>query len=356
MRALGVAVLGALMCAAGGAFDLPSLYVPGVALAVTAVGAAAWVLLAAHGAHVTRAPGPATIEEEQPYPLVLTAAAGALPAPGGELVEPLLRRPLPATDPRSSRVRVNVRFARRGRRELEPARLVIRDPLSLVVRETRSEPASVLVLPRLEPVRVVGEDGGARFALAGAGAGQASELELDTLRPYRQGTPASRIHWPAVARTGELMERKLIAEGDARPLVVLDARRPASEEALDRAVRAVASLAVHLAREAGGAAVLLPGDRRVHELDADLRTLAPLHARLALVEPADGVPSGSSLDRQGAVFWVSAHGGRPPGVVARLPSRAFYVTPVAVPGMRVVFTVAGCAGHAVQAGMAVEAA
>lgn len=356
MKALGVVVLGALMCVAGGAFDLPALYVPGLALSGVAAGAAIWVLLAARGAAVRRVPGPATIEEEQPYPLMLHTEPGVLPAPGGELEEPLLGRPIPATDPKCRRVRVNVRFSRRGMRELEPARLVIRDPLSLLVRERFSEPNSVLVLPRLEPVEFVGDAAGGRFGAGGAGFRAAAELELDTLRPYRQGTQASRIHWPTVARTGEMMERKLVAEADARPLVVLDGRRPASPEALDRAVRAVASLAVHLARETGGSAVLLPGDRRAHELDEELHSFPPLHARLALLQADDAVPPGGSLEREGAVFWVSAHGGRRPSALGRLPSRAYYVTPVPVPGMRAVFTVAGCTGHAVLSGAVAEAA
>ena len=48
--------------------------------------------------------------------------------------------------------------------------------------------------------------------------------EVDGLRPYRQGTPASRIHWPALARGAGLLERRLRADTDSRPLVVVDAR------------------------------------------------------------------------------------------------------------------------------------
>ena len=50
------------------------------------------------------------------------------------------------------RVRINVRFSRRGRRRLEPGTLVIRDPFRLCVRDLRGEAGDdVLVLPRLEP-------------------------------------------------------------------------------------------------------------------------------------------------------------------------------------------------------------
>ena len=62
-----------------------------------------------------------------------------------------------------------------------------------------------------------------------------------------------------------MIERRLVAGLDAAPLVVLDATRPPSEEALDAAVRAAASLCIHLAR-AGGCAILLPGERRAVEV------------------------------------------------------------------------------------------
>ena len=54
------------------------------------------------------------------------------------------------------------------------------------------------------------------------------------------------------------MERKLISEADSRPLVVLDPRAPASQDALDASVRAAASLTVHFARKTG-CGLLLPG-------------------------------------------------------------------------------------------------
>ena len=89
----------------------------------------------------------------------------------------------------------------------------------------------------------------------------AAETEIDGLRPWREGSPASRIHWQSFARGAGLMERKLISEADSRPLVVIDPRAPTSPEALDAAVRAAGSLAVHFAKRTG-CSLLLPGDRR----------------------------------------------------------------------------------------------
>lgn len=342
--ALRTAAFGVLLCLVAGAFDLAALYVPGVALVVVGLGAIAWVWLAAQGAAVLRDAAPTSVQEEEPYPLRLRTTRGILPAPAGELIEPLLGRPLPATDPRSKRVRVNVRFSRRGRRAIEPARLVIRDPLSLARKEVLSERSEVLVLPRIEPVALGSAVGAAGMAtVSGALTEAAAELELHSLRPYRIGSPASRIHWPTVARSGTMMERRLVAEADARPLVVLDPRDAPSRDAIDAAVRATASLAVHLARRSGGCSLLLPGDRRATDLDSDLRGWPSIHARLALLED-ESAPNARRLERSGPVFWVSAGGGSLPPAVKR-SSGSYFVTPVAIEGRGATFTVGGCSGY-----------
>ena len=135
-------------------------------------------------------------------------------------------------------------------------------------------------------------DVGAVAARSGPPVEASAEIEMESLRPYREGAPASRIHWPTVARVGTLMERRLLADSDSQPLVVVDSTEPADEAALDKAVRAAASLCVHLARK-GGCSVLLPGDRRAVDLGADLAGWPALHARLALVEPVTGAPAAS---------------------------------------------------------------
>jgi uncharacterized protein (DUF58 family) len=354
-RAFGAALLGASIGAGAAAFDSPSLYVPAVALVLLGLGSWAWVALAAQGAGVVREPGPATVEEQAPYPMRLSVRRGLVRAPGGMLEEPLLG-PVPLHRV-PHHIRVEVKFARRGHRTLEPARLEIVDPLGLARRELSSDAADVLVLPRVFPV-----DGPAAgitdgiWSEAARLSAHAAELELDHLRPYREGTPASRIHWPTVARTGEMIERRLIADVDLRPLIVLDPRRPPSEEALDMAVRAVASLAVHLGQRTG-CAVLMPGDRRQTEIEPDLRAWAPLHARLAIVGPGDGPPVSSRVERSGAVFWVAAGATGPPAGLARAAAAVrFLVTPVPLPGERVEFTVAGCVVHRLNRRLARSAA
>jgi uncharacterized protein (DUF58 family) len=360
LRPLATAALGAGLCLAGGTFDTVSLYVPGVALLAIAVGSTAWVLLAAKGAQIDRHAGPHTVVEDEPYPLRIEFNSGVLPPPGGELIEPLLGWPVSVAGRWSRRVRINVRFSRRGRRVLEPGRLVIRDPLRLFSRELVDEGGEeVLVLPRIEPVTAPGGGGAGAGEQGGRGIdpgvmgrrldASLAELEIDGLRPYREGAPASRIHWPTVARSGEILERRLVAELDAAPLIVMDPSAPSGEEELDKAVRAAASLCVHLARE-GGCAVLLAGDRRPIEIAHDLGAWPAVHVRLALVE-AGPPPSSASLGpRGGAVVWVTgADLQRAPRALERLPAGArLLVSPTALPGVKPLFEVAGCTGCLVE--------
>jgi uncharacterized protein (DUF58 family) len=354
------ALLGVALCLAGATFDSASLYVPGVALVLLAVGGLTWVVLAARGAGVTRVPGPHTVVEEEPYPLRVEVTSGVLPPPGGELIEPLLGWPVPVAGRWSRRLRINVRFSRRGRRVLEPDRLVIRDPLRLYSREIVGEGGEeVLVLPRVEPVTAPSSGGAGAGAQAGLGSepslsgrrldASAAELEIDGLRPYREGAPASRIHWPSVARHGEMLERRLVAELDSAPLVVMDPSNPADEEALDKAVRAAASLCVWLARS-DGCAVLLPGDRRPIDIGHDLGAWPAVHARLALVESGETPASAVLGPRGGAVIWVTGADLRTtPRALERLPAGSRYVvSPSVLPGVRPAFEVAGCTGCLVE--------
>lgn len=360
LRPLLTALLGVALCLAGATFDTASLYVPGVGLVLLAAGAVTWVLLAARGATVTRVAGPHTVAEDEPYPLRVEVRSGVLPPPGGELLEPLLGWPVPVAGRWSRKLRINVRFSRRGRRVLEPELLVIRDPLRLFSRELQGEGGEeVLVLPRVEPVTAPGSGGSGAGAQAGLGAepslsgrrldASAAELEIDGLRPYREGAPASRIHWPTVARHGEILERRLVAELDSAPLVVMDAAAPAGEEALDMAVRAAASLCVWLARR-DGCAVLLPGDRRPIDIRHDLGAWPAVHARLALVEAGAAPASGVLGPRGGAVIWVTGADLRTtPRALERLPAGSRYVVaPGALPGVRPAFEVAGCTGCLVE--------
>jgi uncharacterized protein (DUF58 family) len=361
-RAAGSAALGLVLLLCAAAFALRSMYIPGVTFLVLGAGFAIWVTLAAAGARLEREPGPATVEEDSPWPLRILVSTGVVPPPGGDVIESLLPKPLRLSQlaigrDGKRRVRVEVRFGRRGRRTIETARLVIRDPLGLATREIESvgDAGEVLVLPRIEPVVVV-EGGGAPGTQrrgreggddGGAGRSPAPEMELDVLRPYRPGSPATRIHWPTLARTGELMERRFIADPSARPLLVVDSHNPVGERELDAAVRAAASLAHHLARH-GGCGVLLPGDRRPTLLRQDMRSFAEVHARLALLEPSSSYPAVSRRPGAGPVVWVTASHAIP-SLPARLGAGWIVAPHPLAAGAPAEFRVGGCIGQRLAA-------
>jgi uncharacterized protein (DUF58 family) len=252
---------------------------------------------------------------------------------------------------------VSASFERRGPRRIEPPALVIRDPFDLSRRVCPGTDAvhELLVLPRTEPIRAAGAGAGPAAVIvslqlaARAPRAALAEVEIDGLRPYREGTSASRIHWAAMARGAGLLERRLRAESDARPLVVLDARSAARPEDLDAAVRAAASIALELAGH-GGCALLLPGERRATLLDGGPGPWAAAHARLAMVDGAPGAPPpflASVGVRRGPTFYVAARRlSRLPATLDGVARAArVLVVPGSIAGRAASFEVAGCSGY-----------
>lgn len=357
--------LGVLLLLAGGTFDAEPLYVPGAAFALLGLFALTWVSLGALGLEVERDLGARTVVEEQAVEVRVRVRAGLTPLLTGAVEDPLLGAPLPLTlGRRAMALRIDARFARRGRRVLAPVRVVVCDPLHLASRVvTSSGEAEVLVLPALHPVTTPGGGGAGGMLSARAGRPRmAAEVELDGVRPHRPGAPASRIQWSVFARTGELWERKLLADADARPLVVLDPRTAGAAEgeaALDAAVRAAASLTVALAKR-GGCSLLLPGDRRPAVVEPGLNAWPRAHVRLALIADDGAAPSLVGVaGRAGPVVYVAA---RPVTSTPRALQGGgggvrVLVVPGPVPptaagpgqaGRRVLFTVAGCTGYALR--------
>jgi uncharacterized protein (DUF58 family) len=231
--------------------------------------------------------------------------------------------------------------------------IALRDPLGIVrvVRHGGGSPQSLLVLPRIERARWARDDPSERLEQrAGAPLEALAAVDVDGLRPYRPGTPASRISWPALARGAGLLERRMRVERDAGPLVVLDLRCTRNSERVDAAVRAAASLAHELGRRSG-CELLLPGDRRPVQIEPDLAAWPEAHVRLALVEGGPGTPqpSLSTRPRSGIIFYVAAQREQLPpqlmrggswGVVLVLPNE---VTP---PVRRSpALEVSGCCGY-----------
>ncbi len=303
------------------AFDAPQLLVAAVALVALGSVTPAWVLATARGARLRRRLRADQVVEGERLEATIELGRGPLGMPGAVVCDPFSDSRIPLGDAlaairgeRSAEIRVAARFQRRGAHRLEPPTLTVSDPLGLAGARITGEgpPQELLVLPRTERVRWLAGDGDVRRLPAPDGSAASDALaaiDLDGLRSYRPGTPASRIHWPAVARGAGLLERRLRSDGDARPLVVLDLRTPGADEgdSVDAAVRAAASLALELAP--GGCGLLLGGDQRATSIDRTLAAWPASYARLALARggpsaPAPGLARAGA--RSGATIYVAA--------------------------------------------------
>lgn len=343
------ALLGAALTLCAALFDAEPLYVPGMAFLVLAAAAVGWVRLGARGLRIEREVGARVVVEDEPVEITVRVRPGGVPVPAGAIVDGLLPQPAAlAAGSTATVLHLHARFARRGRRFLPPPRVVVCDPLGLVSTEVVGDgPAELLVLPRIHPVVAApaGADGD-QLGLVRGRPWVAAEIDLDGVRPLRAGTPASRIVWPAFARGGELIERRLRADSDTRPLVVLDPRGAADPADLDAAVRAAGSLAVHLARS-GGCALLLPGDRRPVGIERTLAGWDRLHVRLALVEGGRPPALGVLGTRRGAIVYVAARrdARAPRALLGAVGGGRVLVVPGAREGRAAAFTVAGCTGY-----------
>jgi uncharacterized protein (DUF58 family) len=303
---------------------------------------------------ITREPHTATVEEGELLHLTLRIRAGPLPFGGSEV------RVWPGAPSQALRAvrRVPIDFAvqppRRGKHRVGPSVVSFRDPFGMCARSLQSNLCELLVLPRIQRIRRehlarltgLGDDTAVR--LGGSPGG-----DVDGLRPYRDGAPAALIHWPTVARTGILLERQLRDEDERRPMVVLDARDDSGCGALDKAVRAAASLCVGLA-SLGGCSLLLPGAERAERIGPDLAAWPALHARLALVQPGAAVAS-APVDPAVVVILVSAERAAPS--VRRDTGRAdFIASPFALERRPVLFSVSGCVVQAARLGVGAEVA
>jgi uncharacterized protein (DUF58 family) len=334
-RAAQLLALGLALCLLAGAFAVSPLYVPGVAIALVALGAASSVAAAAAMTRVRLELDAERVEEGSP--VTVTIATRGWPA--AFAAAELQLGPHGAwTDVRDAGrpAAFTLRPTGRGRRRIGPATVRFHDPFSISSRRVVSEAPELLVLPRVD--RIPRANLERLLSLASPRAGGVAGIGVDGLRPYRTGAPATRIHWLTVARTGSLIERNLDEDAARqRVVVVLDAVGSRSPEELDRAVRAAGSLAFGLAR-AGGCAILLPGERGPHQLLPDMAAWESVHTRLALVVAG----AATRLDAVSAelVVWVGAR--RPPRVHG--PARiGCAVSPLPAPDLPTLFQVAGCA-------------
>jgi uncharacterized protein (DUF58 family) len=136
----------------------------------------------------------------------------------------------------------------RGRYVLGPLSIFISDPFGLArIRVETQDENELIVYPQIEEVDAW------NLALHGAGAGESavrqlqhSAAEFYTMREYVTGDDLRRIHWPSVARTGQLMIRQDEATRRSTATVFLDNRQStvghAGSPSFERAVSVAATL------------------------------------------------------------------------------------------------------------------
>ena len=348
--------LGAPLALAGTVLASTVLLLPGIAVVLLVAGCWGWVRLGGLGLGAGRTSVPARVSEGERFDVVVEGVSGWLPL-AARIDDEVLGQPVPlrVLRPRSGfSIRFEASLPRRGNHSLPAPRIRIADPFGIAERRIAiGGPSTVLVLPRIDLPTGPSGAGGPALGLGGLGPGESAgrgerestaDPELEGVRPYRPGTRATRIYWPSLARGADLAERHLAAAGDAAPLVVLDPSGSRTAEDLDAAIRAAASLTVHLAR-LGMCELLIGGARRRISVEGSARARLAALVALAVVEPTDRSPRLPRGEHHSSVIWVAAHPAprMPPGI-----GRGFVVTPEPMPGRVVAFTVSGCSGHAMS--------
>jgi uncharacterized protein (DUF58 family) len=190
-------------------------------------------------------------ESRIPAPLLLVADSCHYGLLGGEAP----RFVVPGLGPaRTTTLRYTVHGLRRGRYQIGPLRVGVRDPFGVTERTRRyTSTDEVVVYPRVEAL----PPGLPRGTHQGSGSSEARRLftsgeEFHTMREYATGDDLRHVHWPSTARRQKLMVRQHEQPWEAEATVFCDTRGGAHigtghDSSLEKAVSVAASLVWHLA-------------------------------------------------------------------------------------------------------------
>jgi uncharacterized protein (DUF58 family) len=192
----------------------------------------------------------------------------------------------------SERVSYSVLCRQRGRFRLGPISVSVTDPFGLARVNIRvPDTNDLIVYPYVEDIPA------SELSLQGAGFGDStmrqlyrSAAEFYTMREYVTGDDLRRIHWPSVARTGQLMIRQDEATRRSAATVFLDNRTlmlgSVGSQSFERAVSVAASMGRALLR-AGFAVRLASVDAPAQPM-AEERLLETLAGAIPTRERAFG--------------------------------------------------------------------
>ncbi len=191
------------------------------------------------------------IENQSPTQTSYLLLEDRLPAALGRSAR-LVVASVPGRD--RQRVRYSLTPRRRGRYTLGPLSVDLSDPFALTkLRVEFDEREDVVVAPEVESL-TGGPD--SPFGLT-SGLALAKHLfrtgdEFYTMRPYVEGDDLRRIHWPSVARSGELMIRQDESSRRSTAVVFVDTRDSAVGQThapcFEKVVSCAASVGVLLMR------------------------------------------------------------------------------------------------------------
>lgn len=184
----------------------------------------------------------------------------------------------------------------RGRYAIGPLRASISDPFGLVRRRIRFDDVHELVVyPEVEKL------GAGRVPAPPGGAGESTSRQLFrtgedfyTMRAYEVGDDLRRIHWPSVAKTGDLMIRQEEAARRALVGIFVDTRRTglgATADAFERGISAAASVGELYLRSGYGLRLA------TSETPPRAMPRAAFLEALAVAEPTPGALLSPSLDQ-----------------------------------------------------------
>jgi len=262
-RGVAVFATGLAMWVAARLLGSPGLEVVAIGIAVLPL-LAAWatkrsarkILIRRRLSEVRVAPGTRVqvtleLENASPIPTSFLLLEDRLPTPLGRAARLVMGGIDPSTRERATYTLVP---QTRGRYPIGPLAVDVSDPFALTrLRLEFDEREELLVTPEIEDLGAAPDpSSGPTF-----GASRARQLfrtgeEYYTMRQYQEGDDLRRIHWPSVARTGELMIRQDESTRRASGLVFFDTRAAALGKshtpAFERGVSVAASIGVLLSR------------------------------------------------------------------------------------------------------------
>jgi uncharacterized protein (DUF58 family) len=256
------------------------------------------------GARHSVAPPPPPADEANPIVALAHTLAWSLP------IAELPRRS-------ATILRIPVPTAARGVVTLHPVGLWCEDPFRLfALRAAVSPSAHMIVCPvpdLTEPARLPNQvvvSGRPSDARPGAAPSvSVAGDDLSSLRPYVPGDHLNRLHWPALARTGELVVRDFTAPESGRLALLVDLRPSAhGASSFEAAIARTASLGSRALTDGLAVELCTSAGERL-EIPAGTTGRQALVRALALLGPTNP-PTSSALrwtgSTHGSALWAAA--------------------------------------------------